>query len=74
VPIRRRRIPPLAGPALLAVGGVDAVVERQRQADAPDVLVGAGVRQVVAVPQYRFYLGLRAVAVGGYARIEKKGV
>ncbi len=50
------------------------MVERERQADAPHVLVGAGVRQVVAVAQDRLYLRLRAVAVGGHARIEKKGV
>ena len=64
MPIRRRRVTPLAGPALLAVGGVDAVVERERQADAPHVLVGAGVRKVVAVAQDRLYFRLRAVAFG----------
>ena len=69
MPIRRRGVPPLAGPALLAVRGVDAVVERQRQANAPYVLVAAGVRKVVAVAQDRLDLRLRPVAVSGNTRV-----
>ena len=52
--------------------GVDAVVERHRQADAPHVLVGAGVRQLVAVAQDRLDLRLGPVAVGGHARVGRR--
>jgi len=69
MPIRTYRSLTFPRPALLTVGGVDAVVERERQAHAPHVLVGAGVRQLVAVPQDRLDLRLRAVAIGCYARV-----